>query len=550
MDKMTIVLNSIIKKYCSRIMVIGILPLIVGGMVYLIGGTSYPCTHLMYIPIIVAAYLFNMRGAIVTALVGGLILGPWMPLIVSEGIMQETSNYVFRGIIFTSLGAFVGYLLQRLKEQHQRQIHNSYIYEKTGYPNSRKLKLDINKMVSEQAPFSVMIFKIKNIDQINRYLDYSIGEKSLIKAMEIMGDLVNEQALYSIFLDEFAVAMWGSGIEETYLKSLEFLEYFKKPILIEGIPVNLVMQGGIINYPLHGKTGDALFQNLGRALDQGTLSEYQIAIYKENLAKKYKAKFETVVALYNAIKNDEFQVVYQPIINVQRNEIKGVEALLRWNHCIGLRTDEFIKVAEDSGIICEISKWVIKTVIYQLKQWQEEGIYITVAVNISSKDLENNSFINYTSKYIRASGIDPSFLEFELTERVMIENINEIEYLLNKIKEIGIKISLDDFGTGYNSLVQLIKLPIDFLKIDKSFIDHLENEHYRALIQEVIIMAHNLEQEVIAEGVETQEQMENLFRMGNDNIQGYYFSKPLSAEKIKAFIENDSRTKSYTNHSC
>jgi EAL domain-containing protein (putative c-di-GMP-specific phosphodiesterase class I) len=528
-------------------MIVAVLPLMVGGVVYLSGGTSYTCTHLMYIPIIAAAFLFKVKGAVVTALIGGMILGPWMPLRVSEGIMQTPSSYLFRLLVFLCLGSFIGYLLQRLHEQHNFQIQSAYIFEKTGFPNDRKLKLDMDQKILEQEQFSLMVFKITNFDQISRYLHYSVGEKSINTAMQHMASLVGQDALYSIALDEFAVALCGVGIDETYLKSLEFLDYFKKPVLIEGIPVNLVMQGGIIHYPIHGETAEQLFQNMGRALDQGTQFEHQIAIYKEKMAEKYKAKFQTVIALYDAIKNDGFKIVYQPIINIQRNEIKGVEALLRWNNSNGLRTDEYIKIAEDFGIISEISKWVIKTVVTQMKEWQEEGIDIRVAINVSSKDLKNDALINYTANYIEKSGIDPSFLEFELTERVMIENINIIEHFLNKMKEKGIKISLDDFGTGYNSLVQLMKLPIDCLKIDKSFIDQLENKDYSTLIQEVITIAHNLQKEVIAEGVETQKQMKQLFRMGSDNIQGYYFSKPLVAEELSAYVAHYSEAKVYTN---
>lgn len=509
----------------------------IGAIIYLYGGTAHSFTHLMYIPIIIAGIILNTKGAVGTALIGGIILGPWMPLNVPEGIMQEPSSWVFRLAFFMIIGILVGMVFQRVKADHKLQIRNAYIYEMTGFPNVRKLKKDMNDMIAKQKSFSLMTVKITNMDQINRYIDYSIGEKSLLKAMETMEGLVDKDTIYSIFIDEFAVAMWGCELEDTYLKAIEFLDYFKEPILLNGIPVNINMKSGITNYPLHGINGNDLFKNLGKALDQGEFGEHQVAIYIDSIAEKNKAKFQTVASLYAAIKKDQFTIVYQPIINLKENKIMGVEALLRWNNAWGLPPDEFIHIAEDSGIIGEITKWVITHVIDQIVAWKAEGIPITVAINISSKDLKDGTIIDFTANYLKKRELDPSFIEFELTERVMID-VSELESLLNKTRTLGIKISLDDFGTGYNSLVQFVKLPINFLKIDKMFIDNLEDNYYRSLIQEIIIMAHNLGQEVIAEGVETEEQVELLCKMSSDNIQGYYFSKPLAAGQLKQYIQN------------
>lgn len=508
-------------------------------IVYVTGGTEYAFAHVMYIPIIIAAFFYNIKGSVVTAFLGGLLLGPLMPLNVATGTIQETKSWIFRLVCFIIIGGLIGFLFRRIKSSHKLQIQNSYRYELTGFPNARKLKIDISERIREQKNFSLMIFKITNLDQINRYIDYGVGEKSLLKALEIMTECVNRDQIYSLFVDEFAVAMWGSEIEETYAKAIEFLDYFKEPVLVNGIPVSINMKGGIANYPLHGTDVDEVFKNLGRALDQGEYGKDRIAIYIDSIANEYKAKFETVASLYDAIKNDQFTIVYQPIINIKENRVKGVEALLRWNNRWGLRPDEFIQVAEDAGIICEVSKWVIKHVIDQIKEWKAQGIITKVAINISYKDLKDASIINYAASYLEKNEIDPCFIEFELTERVMID-VHGIEKLLNETKDLGIKISLDDFGTGYNSLVQFVNLPIDFLKIDKSFIDHIDNEYYRSLIREIIIMAHSLGQEVIAEGVETNEQVELLNQMGSDNIQGYYFSKPLIAAQLTEFIKQHS----------
>ena len=203
-----------------------------------------------------------------------------------------------------------------------------------------------------------------------------------------------------------------------------------------------------------------------------------------------------------------------------------------------MNPSEFIKIAEDAGIINDITKWVIKNTIDQMDQWQAEGIKVNTAINISSKDLKNDSIIEYTINCMKTHQLGLDFLEFELTERTIVENEDRLCHFLDRLKEIGMKISLDDFGTGNNSLIHLAKLPIDYIKIDKVFIDHILNIQNRAIVEGIICLAHNLRMEVIAEGVETEEQMKLLKSMGCDYIQGYYFSKPLPPENLKDFILN------------
>lgn len=227
-------------------------------------------------------------------------------------------------------------------------------------------------------------------------------------------------------------------------------------------------------------------------------------------------------------------------INLENNEIIGFEALLRWksDRWGMMNPGKFIKIAEDAGIISEITKWVIKNVIDQLTKWKENGIQTKVAINISSEDLRDDTLIEYTKECLKASPIDSTMLEFELTERTIVENEKQVGHLLNKIKDSGIKTSLDDFGTGYNSLIHLSKLPIDYIKIDKIFIDNLNNMRDKVIIKGTIDLIHGLGREVIVEGVETAEQVDVLGNMDCDNIQGYYFSKPLPPEEVKQYILN------------
>jgi EAL domain-containing protein (putative c-di-GMP-specific phosphodiesterase class I)/GGDEF domain-containing protein len=533
-------ISKLISKPFVTVFVILLLILVIDCVIYLTGGTSLPYTHIMYIPIIIAAFFFGIKGGVSVALLAGISLGPFMPVNVSKGQMQDLSSWLIRIAFFVIMGLVIGLLFNRIKKDKEIQIKKSYEHVTTGYPNVNKLSIDITAMINKQISFSVVIFKIVNLDHINTYVDYTIGEKSALKVLEILKKYFDKDHTYSIYTNEMVVVMRECKIEDAYVKAKEFISNFKEPIFIDGLPVGLVIKGGIANFPLHGLEANDLFEKMNRTLAHEEHDQNGIAVYQDSIEKKVKENYETAVLLYDAIKNDKFKIVYQPKIDLETNEVMGTEALLRWDNDgkSNMSTAKFIKIAEDAGIISDITKWVIKNAVEQLKKWQEDGIKTKIAVNISSKDLKNDSIIDYTVNCIKASQIEATMLEFELTERTIVENENRAEYLLNRIKDIGIRISLDDFGTGHNSLVHLIRLPIDYIKIDKIFIDNIHDIHNRNLIQGVINLVHNLGMKVIAEGVETEEQMMLLSDMGCDNIQGYYFSKPLPPEEIKEFIQN------------
>lgn len=513
---------------------VSILIIVVDGIVYATGGTEFAFTHLMYIPIIISGFFFNRMGAAVMGLLAGLSFGPLMPLNVAEGTIQEPYSWMLRGFMFMIISLSVGFLFERIKLDKEIQIRQAFTNAITGYPNATKLKLDLNTLIGNEKNCSIIVFKLENLKDINSYLDYKFGEKSLIRSIEILAQVVGKENIYSVFTDQFAVLLKDSNIAESYLKAEEYLTYFKEPILIDNFPMNLVFKGGILNYPEHGDNGNDLFENIGRTLDQKGIGDYRIAIYDENIAKKNKEKYKTIIDLSLAIKNGEFYIVYQPKLNLKSNKLNGIEALLRWENDHQIGPGEFIKIAEDVGLISEITKWVLKKVMEQLIEWEKDGITVRVAINISSKDL-NRSFIEYLKTCMNTYPVNPDLLEFELTERVIIENEKEAEQMLNLIKDLGIRISLDDFGTGYNSLLHLVQLPIDYLKIDKVFVDHVVDINNRYLIEGTILSAHQLGIEVIAEGVEMKEQLELLKKIKCDTIQGYYFSKPLSPEKFIEF---------------
>ncbi|WP_239649772.1 putative bifunctional diguanylate cyclase/phosphodiesterase [Methylocucumis oryzae] len=256
-----------------------------------------------------------------------------------------------------------------------------------------------------------------------------------------------------------------------------------------------------------------------------------------NTAAFHKLLMEN--SLRRAIERDELMLYYQPKIDMRKKQIIGCEALLRWQHPeLGMISPtQFIPIAEDSGLIIELSNWALKAACVQMKQWQERGISLSVAVNISAKQFRQHGFAQYVRTVLEAMGIAPRLLKLELTESTLLEDVNEALITLSELCLSGIRISIDDFGTGYSSLAYLKKLPISELKIDRSFLKDIPyNQDDMAIINAILALAHSLSLDVVAEGVEHEEQVEFLLKHGCDVAQGFLYSKPISANAFEEFI--------------
>lgn len=244
---------------------------------------------------------------------------------------------------------------------------------------------------------------------------------------------------------------------------------------------------------------------------------------------------ERVIELGNALHKNEFMVVYQPKLKIPEEKLTGVEALLRWRHPErGLVTpDRIISLAEKTGLIVQIGEWVMRTAFSQLKTWHKKGLDIKISINISPRQIFESSFIKKVKSIIEEYEIPTCYIEFEVTEGITLD-IEQILGVLQQVKELGIRISLDDFGTGYNSLYYLKQLPVDTLKIDQNFVRECTNNHLNAtIVKTIIYLAQNLNLQVVAEGVETREQLHFLKAHACNEVQGYLFSKPVNADHLE-----------------
>lgn len=376
------------------------------------------------------------------------------------------------------------------------------------------------------------------MDHINRSIDYRIGEASLEKAIHMFSNSSSSHEIYYIYNNEFAVVLPKYNVEDTYIKALKFLEEFREPVSIKGFKIEIVMKAGIVHCPLHSSNSDELFKKMELALDQASNS-LDLCVYDAKLEKRNKEKYEIQMSLHDAISNKQFYLVYQPKISLNENKVIGVEALLRWKHPQKgfIDPEQFISIAENIGIINDITRWVIENTVQQLSQWQQKGFYINAAINFSTKDVKTDELVEFMKKCIKENRVNPEKIELEITERGAIKNLDFVKSLLNNARKFGFKISIDDFGTGYNSLFNLIKLPVDHLKIDKFFIDRINDLDGQIAVKNIINMAHKLDIKVVAEGVENQKQLEWLKQHACDYIQGYYYSKPLLPDELIKYVK-------------
>lgn len=403
-----------------------------------------------------------------------------------------------------------------------------------GLRNFELLINDIDSRICDEKVdrFSMFIFEVLNTDDINRYLDYEYGNNAIIKTISTAQQIFENDELYSVYTNVIAIILDNMSMSETHEKGNMFLKAFYDLVTIKDIPMNIIINGGIVSYPENGEKTDILYKNMKRTLSQCGNDCGVISLYDDRITNQIKENHHTKMKLYRAINNNELRIEYQPKYKTTTNEICGAEALLRWDGS-DLCISEVIDIAEKTNLINYITKYVTKKVIEQLEEWKQEGIITKVSINVSPKDLSNDFFLDYLLECVENSDIQPNMIGIEITEKSIAENSRTIFKLLNKIEYHGFDISIDDYGTGYNSLKNIFVFPFHNIKIDKFFIDNIENKGTYSLIEGIINTAKELNIGVIAEGVETETQYLILRNLGCEMIQGYYFGKPLRPEEFK-----------------
>lgn len=418
----------------------------------------------------------------------------------------------------------------------------------TDLPNRVLLSDRINQAIAaakrEHNLVGVLFFDLDRFKLINDSLSHEAGDELLKSFAKRVKESIREgDTLARIGGDEFVMVLPNLHKEEEAMSiANKILILMQSPFLIAKRKVTVTASIGICLYPKDGKNSDELLRNADLAMYRSKESgSNQFQFYTDDLNKQSLEYLEKETELRQAITHSELFLCYQPQVKLSTGDIVAVEALIRWQHPQKglLLPMDFIPLAEETGLIIPMGEWVLRTACHQNKIWQESGLPpIRVAVNLANQQLKQPDLVETIESILKETGLKPQYLEIELTENVLINNI-EVVNRIHELKEMGMQIALDDFGTGYTNINYLKQIPLDSLKIDKSLMDHIDSSRSdEVIMQAIIAMAGSLNFEVLAEGVETQKQLDCLKTVNCENIQGFYFSKPLLSQDIEDLLKN------------
>jgi len=443
--------------------------------------------------------------------------------------------------------AWFAFDLSNNEQSRERITHLAYHDALTRLPNQSLFKDRLKQAIALSSRSNqiqaVLLVNVDRFKTINDSLGYTAGDQMLKAIAQRLTSCVRESDTVARFgADEFAVLLMQLGRTQDAANTAKAIKQaVEQAFLIDGRELFITSSIGISVYPQDGRDTATLLKNAGVALQRAKekgRGDYEF--YASGNTSQALKQLLLESQMRPGLERGEFVVEYQPQVDLKTFQLVGMEALIRWNHpALGmLQPSDFIQLAEDTGMITQIGDWVLRTAFAQNKLWLDSGFSpMRLAVNVSARQFQQSAFIGTICDLLKETNLDPALLELELTEASIMKEPEKAIDKLNKLRDLGIKIAIDDFGTGYSSLSYLKRFPIDTLKIDKTFVaDVSTDEDDAAIAKAIVMMGHALDMSVIAEGVETPQQLEYLTSLGCDAIQGYLFSPPLSTQSFTELL--------------
>ncbi len=420
----------------------------------------------------------------------------------------------------------------------------AYLDEMTGLPNRASFMKELNSAIyqseTNREPLSVLVMNLDRFKQINNVLGHDFGNE-LLHAVSIRISQVfrkDNDVVARISGDEFAVLLPATNADVAMNIAQKLLQAFEKPIQLDDNFVDITAGIGIANYPAHSNQIEQLLSFAEIAMQVSKAKKCGPVVFDPSFDAGSNVNLTLASELKNSIQNNELMLFVQPKIDLKSRVVTSVEALIRWKHPTRgmVFPDQFIPFAEQTGLIRDITLWMIAEASKVSAQWLEKGISIPIAVNISARDLIDSDFPNKVSEILRSKGSNTSLISLEVTESSIMDDPHRAKQTLLHLSEMGIKLAIDDFGTGYSSLSYLKELPVSELKIDKSFVMHIEdNLNDRIIVSSTIELAHNMGLHVVAEGIENIKVWKFLQEMNCDYGQGYYMSRPIPVSDFETW---------------
>jgi len=430
-----------------------------------------------------------------------------------------------------------------IAQREDRILHQSFHDTLTGLPNRNNAQHQLQQMLLNESdrPFTLILFDIARFKQINDTLGHAIGDQVLrLLGIRFHEVIKNRGFAARVGGNEFLVVLKDQDHTRALRNTRNLLEAMSVPVPVDNASIPIKMNAGITVYPDNGDSAETLLRRANIALYAAkNESSEQPLLYRDGEDERHLHQLRLLHDLREAIDAGQLELAYQPKVTIATGELAGVEALVRWNHPeLGrIPPDSFIPLAEQSGLIQQLTYWVLKTALHACRDWQTEGLEIPVAVNLSGLDVLNPGLAETIHACLSDVGLPARLLMLEVTESMLMQDADRARIQLEELRGLGTKISIDDFGTGYSSLAQLRQLPVDQLKIDRTFVMPMEQDQENVTIVRTIVqLGHSFNLEVVAEGVENLAIMHLLRDLGCDTAQGFGLGRPMPAEAIPGWL--------------
>ncbi|WP_368645540.1 putative bifunctional diguanylate cyclase/phosphodiesterase [Alkalibacterium putridalgicola] len=473
---------------------------------------------------------------------------PYISTVILIVLVSESYNWDFN---ILSLGLviivfmIIGRQLFVIKENNRlidEYRHLAYHDPLTGLYNRVSFEEHMNSEMKQfdNGNTALLLVDLDRFKVVNDTLGHQAGDYILVKISEYLQHILGpDTQIFRLGGDKFTVVL-SNATEEKCIKIAEtILEKFQQPLSMFNHEIIVTASMGISMYPTHGETFEELFKYADAAMylaKEGGKNGYRF--YNDDLNQKMSRQMRIESDLRRALEEEQFEVFYQPKVELKTKKIIGMEALLRWQHPeLGwISPAEFIPIAEENGQIISIGEWVLKTACLQSKNWQKKGLTpANISVNVSVRQFQQGTILTLVKEALEEAELDPRLLEIEVTESIM-QDTKESTEIIRGLRRLGVRISIDDFGTGYSSLNVIKQLPIDTIKLDKTFIEDMASADQQAMVRTIVNLGNDLHLNVVAEGIETEYQLIKLIEARCEYGQGYLFSKAVRAERIEELL--------------
>lgn len=465
----------------------------------------------------------------------------------ADSSYDEVRNLmVMVGTSAVLIGLLVTFYVSRRARLQADQLTAQAMYDSlTGLPNRSLLHDRIEQAIAHSRrsshPFCIALMDLNHFKEVNDTLGHNVGDELLREVSRRLKKIMRaEDTVARMGGDEFVLVLQGLGEDSIRTFARKLHSALETAFFWGSQRIDISASTGIALFPNHAEDASSLIRYADIAMYMAKRSGRDYAIYSPDQEQVNRDMLSLKSQLREAIQSGELTLHYQPKVDHHTCRVIGVEALARWNHPEKgmLAPDSFIPLAEEAGLIGEVTHWVLKTAIAQLAALHAKGHRLVMGVNLSARNLHELELPSLVSTLLTARGVEPEYLTLEITESAVMFNPADAISILDRLDRMGITLAIDDFGTGYSSLAHLRQLPVDEIKIDKSFvIDMEQNENDAVIVRSIIDLAHNLGLKVVAEGVDTKDAWDTLTILGCDHSQGYYLSKPLPEKELIRWLE-------------